>query len=78
MNDNAMRAAEVLETNVTDLKSYISLDNDVATLQTLKRMVSTIKVLKKSVKDNSKLKKNLNKNAEKTTSTLNTSTTPTD
>lgn len=78
MNDNAMKAANVLQDNVAELKSFISLDNDAETLQTLKRMVRTIKVLKKSVKDNSKLKKDLNKNVEKSTSGTNANALPND
>lgn len=64
MNDNALKAAEVLENNVAEIKSAINLDNDKMVLQTIKRMVATTRRLKKSIKENAKLKKALAKNID--------------
>lgn len=70
MNDNAIRAANVIEANVNDIKEAIAQDNDLVVLQTIKRMKKTLSQLVKTTKDAIKLKKNLAKN-EKQTSPIN-------
>ncbi len=72
MNNNALKAAEVLENNVAEIKEAIKLDNDKMILQTIKRMQATVKKLKVTVKQDAKLKKELAKNIDRSALSTNT------